>query len=43
MLISLGLRRAMKSIKKNNIIKEEEEKMFAEVNILSSLTHPNII
>ncbi|EAR83086.2 calmodulin-domain kinase (macronuclear) [Tetrahymena thermophila SB210] len=38
-----GLRRAMKSIKKSNIIKEEEEKMFAEVNILSTLTHPNII
>lgn len=39
----LGLRRAMKSIKKSNIIKEEEEKMFAEVAILSKLTHPNII
>lgn len=33
----------MKSIKKSNIIKEEEVKMFDEVNILSALTHPNII
>lgn len=33
----------MKCIQKNNIIKEEEEKMFAEVNILKSLNHPNII
>ncbi|EGR27507.1 protein kinase domain protein [Ichthyophthirius multifiliis] len=38
-----GLLRAMKCIQKNNIIKEEEEKMFAEVNILKSLNHPNII
>lgn len=38
-----GLRRAMKTIKKSNVIKEEEEKMFAEVSILSKLNHPNII
>jgi len=33
----------MKTIKKSNVIKEEEEKMFAEVSILSKLNHPNII
>jgi calcium-dependent protein kinase len=33
----------MKCIKKSNIIKEEEEKMFAEVSILKELNHPNII
>lgn len=33
----------MKTIKKTNIIKEEEVKMFTEVSVLSKLTHPNII
>ncbi|EGR29659.1 protein kinase domain protein [Ichthyophthirius multifiliis] len=40
---SSGLLRAMKCIKKSNIIKEEEEKMFAEVSVLKELNHPNII
>jgi len=35
--------RAMKTIKKTSIIKEEEEKLFSEMNILRTLDHPNII
>lgn len=33
----------MKQIKKDKIIKEDEESMFAEVNILKELDHPNIV
>lgn len=33
----------MKIIKKKNIIKEEEDKLFAEMNILKKLDHPNIL
>ena len=33
----------MKSIKKNAIIKEDEERMFSEMNILKTLDHPNIL
>ena len=33
----------MKSIKKCAIIKEDEERMFSEMNILKNLDHPNII
>lgn len=33
----------MKSIKKKSIIKEDEERMFAEMNILKDLDHPNIL
>ncbi len=33
-IYNLGIVRAMKSIKKSGIIREEEEKMFSEVNIL---------
>lgn len=33
----------MKSIKKKSILKEEEERMFAEMNILKDLDHPNIL
>ena len=33
----------MKSIKKKSVIKEEEEKLLAEVNILKELDHPNIV
>lgn len=33
----------MKSIKKSAIIKEEEERLFSEMNILKSLDHPNIL
>lgn len=35
--------RAMKTIKKNAIIEEEQEKMFSEVTILKECDHPNII
>jgi calcium-dependent protein kinase len=37
------MNRAMKSIKKKSILKEEEERMFAEMNILKDLDHPNIL
>ena len=33
----------MKSIKKSAIIKEDEERLFSEMNILKSLDHPNIV
>lgn len=39
----IGINRAMKSIKKKSILKEEEERMFAEMNILKDLDHPNIL
>ena len=35
--------RAMKSIRKVNIDKEEEERLFSEMNILKNLDHPNIL
>ena len=35
--------RAMKSMKKTSLLKEEEKKMFAEMNILKDLDHPNIV
>ena len=35
--------RAMKVIKKTSLIKEEEQKLFNEMNILKNLDHPNII
>ena len=37
------MNRAMKSIKKKSILKEDEERMFAEMNILKDLDHPNIL
>ena len=33
----------MKSMKKSSLLKEEEKKMFAEMNILKDLDHPNIV
>ena len=33
----------MKTIKKNSLHKEDEERMFAEMNILKGLDHPNIL
>lgn len=33
----------MKSIDKKSVIREEAEKMFAEVSILKDLDHPNIV
>jgi len=38
-----GIVRAMKSIKKKSVIKEEAEKLFTEVSILKTLDHPNIV
>ena len=38
-----GITRAMKSIDKKSVIREEAEKMFAEVSILKDLDHPNIV
>ena len=37
------MQRAMKSMKKSSLLKEEESKMFAEMNILKDLDHPNIV
>lgn len=39
----LGLIRAMKSLKKNAVLKDEAEKLFAEVNILRDMDHPHIV
>ncbi len=39
----LGLLRAMKQLKKSALIKEEEQKLFAEMNILKNLDHPHIV
>lgn len=39
----LGIVRAMKSIKKKSVLREEQEKLFAEVSILKELDHPNIV
>lgn len=33
----------MKQIRKDKIIKEDEEQMFAEVSVLKALDHPNIV
>eukprot|EP00330_Aristerostoma_sp_ATCC50986_P006776 CAMPEP_0114597122 /NCGR_PEP_ID=MMETSP0125-20121206/19359_1 /TAXON_ID=485358 ORGANISM="Aristerostoma sp., Strain ATCC 50986" /NCGR_SAMPLE_ID=MMETSP0125 /ASSEMBLY_ACC=CAM_ASM_000245 /LENGTH=62 /DNA_ID=CAMNT_0001801271 /DNA_START=434 /DNA_END=622 /DNA_ORIENTATION=- len=33
----------MKAIKKKAVVKEEEEKLFAEVSLLKGLDHPNIV
>jgi calcium-dependent protein kinase len=33
----------MKQIKKTALIKEEEQKLFAEMNILKNLDHPHIV
>ena len=35
--------RAMKSIKKSAILKEDQEKLFSEMNILKNLDHPHIV
>ena len=33
----------MKTLKKTALIKEEEQKLFSEMNILKNMDHPNII
>ena len=35
--------RAMKSIKKTAILKEDKDKLFSEMNILKNLDHPHIV
>ena len=35
--------RAMKQIQKSAILKEDESKLFAELNILKNLDHPHIV
>lgn len=37
------LQRAMKSIKKSSLLKEDEKKIFMEMAILKEMDHPNII
>ena len=38
-----GLVRAMKQLKKSALIKEEEERLLQEMNILRNLDHPNVV
>lgn len=38
-----GIDRAMKAIKKSSVREDKEDKMLAEVSILKSLDHPNIV
>ncbi|CAD8150941.1 unnamed protein product [Paramecium pentaurelia] len=38
-----GLIRAMKQIKKSELIKEDEQKLFQEMHILKNLDHPHIV
>lgn len=33
----------MKSIKKSSVLKEEQERLFSEMNLLKNLDHPNIV
>ena len=42
-LINLGEKRAIKTIKKNLIVAEDKDILFAEVDILRKLDHPNIV
>ena len=35
--------RAMKQIKKSALVKEDEERLFNEMNILKTLDHPHIV
>lgn len=35
--------RAMKSIKKSGILREEQERLFSEMNILKHLDHAHIV
>lgn len=33
----------MKTIAKSSLMKEDEKKLFAEMNILKKMDHPNIV
>lgn len=35
--------RAIKQIRKDKVLKEDEMEMFAEVDVLKGLDHPNIV
>lgn len=35
--------RAVKAIKKNSLIEEDEKKVFMEMSVLKEMDHPNII
>jgi calcium-dependent protein kinase len=35
--------RALKSIKKDALFEEDQQKLFAEMNILKDLDHPNTV
>lgn len=37
------MQRAMKAIRKDALFVEEQEQLFAEMNILKDLDHPNIV
>jgi calcium-dependent protein kinase len=41
--LRLGIIRAIKQIRKDKILKEDEQLMFAEVDLLKELDHPNIV
>ena len=41
--VIIEIERAMKKLKKTNLIKEDEEVFFSEIDILKTLDHPNII
>ena len=38
-----GTKRALKTLAKKMIINEDKEQMFAEVNVLRKIDHPNIV
>lgn len=40
---STNITRALKTIQKNAIPKEDEKKLFQEMNILKTIDHPNVI
>ena len=42
-MVFQGIIRAMKTIKKNSLILEEEKKIFSELVILKGLDHPHIV
>ena len=42
-ILLIEMPRALKSISKDSILKEEKMKMFSELNILKNLDHPNIL
>ncbi len=41
--LKTNITRAMKSLKKSLVLKEDEDKLFSEMNLLKGLDHPNIV